>query len=276
MDPLILANIAFIKQDYKGAFEGYLKCLRQKDDPVAACNLGFLYQAGIGTDKDLDMAVRYYRSSCYGDGGAGYFNLALLYQRGLGVPRDIRESLRLMKRSADFGCPNAQLHLALVSLLHYYYDPIDIECVSLIPFYHVVYRGETFIPLLGAGGGATDADGEDERYEIVADITERPDEAGNYYGRLIAEHRDDPYAEQQKLLAKFMLGLTRIEGVDCYDPAGGFRLIAEAAGEGQPEAVRYLVGERARAEAFGVTFSPDGVPQLPRKPRSVLSARENI
>lgn len=274
MDPLIRANIAFIKQDYKGAFEGYLECLRQKDDPVAACNLGFLYQAGIGTDKDLDMAVRYYRSSCYGDGGAGYFNLALLYQRGLGVPRDLRESLRLMKRSADFGCPNAQLYLALVTLLHYYYDPIDIECVSLIPFYHVVYRGETFIPLLEAGHPATDEAEENERCALVTDITTRPDEAGNYYGRLIAEHRDDPYAEQQKLLAKFMLGLTKIEGVDNYDPVGGFRLLAEAAFEGQPEAVAYLKRERARAEALGVRFSPEDVPLPPHRPTPEFPRRD--
>lgn len=272
MNELLNANVLFLKQDYAAAAAAYQALVRQRQDPTAACNLGFLYQQGLGVERDYQKAMRCYRASCYEDGGAGYFNLSLMYQRGLGVPVDLEESFRLMEKSANLGCADAQLFMALVQLLQYYYDPIEIECVSLIPFYHVVHRCEYSVPLLGDDESAEARKIEDERFELVQREHLDEGDAGSYYSRLIHEHKEDIYAERQVAGAKFMLGKTYIEGIRVFEPARGYKLIAEAAMEGLPEAASFLLEQEEAAKAYGVKLPAQaylqyvvgGAPETPR------------
>lgn len=259
MNDLLHANVSFLKHDYAAAVAGYQKLMRERQDPIAACNLGFLYQQGLGIKQDYRKAIQCYRASCYEDGGVGYFNLALIYQRGLGVPVDLDRSLDQMKRSADLGCPDAQLYLALVSLLQYYYDPINIECVSLIPFYHVIYRGDDSAPLLGEAENSNEQKIEDARFELVQKNHFEESAACGYYTSLIVDHEEDPYAEQQVTDAKFMLGQAYIEGVLEGHSAEGYQLIAEAAVDGSADAARYLLTNSDTAMAYGVHLPPASV-----------------
>lgn len=259
MDELLNANVSFIKKEYAAAVAGYQKLMRENQDPIAACNLGFLYQQGLGVERDYEKAIQCYHASCYEDGGVGYFNLALIYQRGLGVPVDLDRSLDLMQKSANLGCPDAQLYLALVALLQYFYDPINIDCISLIPFYHVIYQEEGAVPLLGEAENSKAQKIEDSRFELVQKNHLEEAAACGYYTSLIVGHEEDPYAERQVTDAKFMLGQAYIEGVLEGRSADGYQLIAEAATEGSADAARYLLANSDVAMAYGIDLPPASV-----------------
>ena len=70
MDELLNANVSFIKKEYAAAVAGYQKLMRENQDPIAACNLGFLYQQGLGVERDYEKAIQCYHASCYEDGGS--------------------------------------------------------------------------------------------------------------------------------------------------------------------------------------------------------------
>jgi len=182
------------------------------------------------------------------DGGVACFNMALMYLRGQGVCVDFKKAIELMNRSANLGCANAMLYLGLAYILGYAYDPVEIECLSLIPSYRVIYK-DINAPLLD--GASYDPDIEDRRYEAIeAD----GDDAVAMYHRLTVEHSDDPYASTQCGEAKLMLGRAYIEGLgNHYDPLSGYQMIYNAAMiYGSSEAAQYLLTNAKIAKKYNV------------------------
>jgi hypothetical protein len=56
--------------------------------PGAKCNLGVMYQNGLGVEIDYQQAAAWYRSAADQGDVRGRFNLATLYMDGKGVPLD--------------------------------------------------------------------------------------------------------------------------------------------------------------------------------------------
>jgi len=50
-------------------------------------NLGFLYEKGKGTEKDLEMAFYWYRKAAESGYSVAQNNLGLLYEKGEGTER---------------------------------------------------------------------------------------------------------------------------------------------------------------------------------------------
>ena len=72
-------------------------------DSGAYCNLGNMYDEGLGVNQDYKKAVEYYQKACdLGDSGA-YCNLGVMYSSGLGVAVDKNKALQLYKKSCDMG-----------------------------------------------------------------------------------------------------------------------------------------------------------------------------
>ena len=151
MNPLIHANCLFLRGKHKEAFDSYLKILDSEPNVVAASNIGYMYHRGIGVMRNYQRALSFYNAISELDGGVACFNMALMYLRGQGVVPDFKQAIALMKRSAELGCADARLYLGLAYILGYAYDPIEIECLSLIPFYRVIYR-DNATPLLWGPG----------------------------------------------------------------------------------------------------------------------------
>ena len=248
MNGLLHANILFLRGRHKEAFDAFVKVARDYHDPVAANDLGYMYYRGIGVERDYEKAKAYFLTGGYGDGGVGFYNLALIYLRGHGVESDFEKAIEYMKRSAEMGCADAQLYLGLAYILGCAFDPFEVECLSLIPFYTVIYKDRS-APLLEGDG--YDPGLEDRRYEVIeAD----GDEAVRMYRNLVSKHGDDPYAERQCGAAEFMIAKAQIEGLgNSYNPKLGYNRMYKAAIYNESaEAARYLLENAETAKGYSV------------------------
>ena len=248
MNSLLHANYLFLRGKHKEAFDAYMEIVKATPDAIAASNIAYMYYRGIAVVRNYEKAFAYYNAAREEDGGVSYFNMALMYLRGQGVAVDFKKAIELMKRSADLGCADARLYLGLAYILGYAYDPVEIECISLIPFYRVIYR-DSSIPLLDGTG--YDPSLEDKRYEA---IEVDGDDAVEMYGRLLTEHYDDPYAEKQCSAAQLMLGKAYIEGLgNAYDPKLGYQKIYRAAIYYESaEAAQYLLANADVARKYKI------------------------
>jgi len=245
---LFHANALFLKGYHREAFEEYFMGAVDERQPIAAFNLAFMYHQGFGVPRNYMMAHKYYAAASWLDGGEAQFNLALMYLRGQGVAADAARAAEYMKTSAARGCINAQLYLGAAYTMGYMFDPVDIECISLIPFYRVIERRQTSLYLTGAGN---DPHIEDQRYEVL----EADEQFAVEMLEAASRHKDTTYIDKQVGLAKQALGQAYIEGFGKdYDPQRGYGLLAEAATEhGSAEAAAYLLQNKDTAKVSGNT-----------------------
>lgn len=248
MSSLLRANCLFLQGKHKEAFDAYMEIVKATPDAIAASNIGYMYHRGIAVVRDYEKALAYYNAAREEDGGASYFNIALMHLRGQGVEVDFKKAIALMKRSAELGCADARLYLGLAYILGYAYDPVEIECISLIPFYRVIYR-DASLPLLD--GNWYDPTLEDKRYEA---IEANGEDAVEMYGKLLSEHYDDPYSEKQCGAAQLMLGKAYIEGLgNTYNPKLGYQKIYRAAiYYDSAEAAQYLLANADAARTYKI------------------------
>lgn len=244
---LFKANALFLKKQYRDAFEEYFRGAIDHHSPQAAFNLAFMYHLGISVPRNYMMAHKFYIAASNLDGGEAQFNLALMYLRGQGVEADPRRAADYMKISAARECINAQLYLGAAYTMGRMFDPMDIECISLIPFYRVIKREMSDLYLLGSG---YDSRIDDAMYEVF--------DADEYNAVEMFEaavnHKDTTYIEEQVGVAKETLGHALIEGVGReYSPEKGFKLIEEAAVEhGSKDAALYLNLNKEKAKVYGI------------------------
>jgi len=83
-------------------------------DVVAQYNLGVIYFAGLGVQRDLEAAARWYRKAADQGSYRAQNNLGAMYKDGLGVPQDRAEAARLFRLSADQGNKKGQYNLAML------------------------------------------------------------------------------------------------------------------------------------------------------------------
>lgn len=72
----------------------------------ALAQLGRMYQSGLGVDRSISEAIRYYRLAIKEDNDgseSAEYSLALLYADGLGVPKDEKVAIKLMTDAANRG-----------------------------------------------------------------------------------------------------------------------------------------------------------------------------
>lgn len=242
----LTADTLFLKGAYKEAFEMYLRGATEYRDSRAAFDLAYMYHRGIYVPQNGHMARKFYHAAAALDGGAALYNLALLHLRGIGGAVDLAAAAECMRRAAADGSVDAQLYLGVAYTLGCVFDPLDIECLSMIPYPRVIRRD----PAAMLNGGGTDAAMEDARFEILeADEVEAVE-----MFRRAAAHGDDTYIREQLGTAKLTLGQALIEGVGMeYDPRRGYRLIAQAAAaHDSREAAHYLLAHREAARAYGI------------------------
>lgn len=243
----LTADTLFLKGDHQAAFEMYFKGATEYHDSRAAFDLAYMYHRGFYVPVNGLMARKFYHAASAMDGGAALFNLALLHLRGIGGAVDFAAAYDCMKRAAADGCVDAQLYLGTAYTLGCVFDPINIECLSMIPFPRVIKRDPETMMLCGAGA---DAAMEDKRFEIIE--ADEVDAVEMF--RMAASHKDDTYINEQIGAAKFTLGQALIEGVGMeYSPRKGYRLIERAAAEhDSKEAAHFLLTHREEARVYGI------------------------
>jgi len=242
----ITADALFLQGKYREAFERYFHGATELRDERAAFDLAYMYHRGFYVPTNYPMARKFYHAASAMEGGAPLFNLALMEIRGLGAPPDLKAALRHMEEAAALDSPDAQLYLGTAYTIGCVFDPLNIECLSMIPFYRVIPRTEQNL-LTGAG---LDPELENERFSVI-----EADEQGaiEMFARA-TRHRDDTYISPQIGAARVALGQALIEGFGPeYDPRKGYRLLEKAAlANGSREAAAYLTAHREEAHIYGI------------------------
>ena len=241
------ADAQFLKGEYEEAFAMYFEGATRYRDPRAAFDVAYMYHRGIHVPRNYALAHEFYGAAALLEGGAAEFNRALLFLRGQGAEADFKAAAQHMKRAANLGCADARLYLGVAYTTGCMFDPLDIECLSMIPFYRVISRDANTLLLSGSGA---DPELEARRFEALdaseTDALEMFEAAANI--------RDETYMGRQIGTAKMMVGQALVEGVGKeYDPRRGYELIASAAiDHGSREAAMLLAERSEAAAAYGV------------------------
>jgi hypothetical protein len=103
---------AYNRGDYPAAF-GEWFVLAAQGNASAQYNLGFLYEFGQGTPKNLAEAVKWYRRSAKLGNPAAQKALGLLYDIGQGVELDHAEAVRWYREAANQDFAEAQFNLGM-------------------------------------------------------------------------------------------------------------------------------------------------------------------
>ena len=242
----ITADALFLQGKHREAFERYFHGATELRDDRAAFDLAYMYHRGIYVPTNYPCARKFYYAASAMEGGAPLFNLALMEIRGLGAPPDLRAAIRHMEEAAALDNPDAQLYLGTAYTLGCVFDPLNIECLSMIPFYRVIPRKEQMLLWSGVGDPAL----EDERFSVI----EADEQAAVEMFARAACHKDDTYISPQIGAARVAMGQALIEGFGMeYDPRRGYRLLERAALEnGSREAAAYLVAHSKEARVWGI------------------------
>ncbi len=250
MFDMIKANVAFLDGKYKEAFDAYTQGAVVYHDPLAAFNLAFMYFQGYHSPVNYVWARRYFHRALGLETGEAHFNLALMHMRGQGGNISMADAFSLMKQSAASGCVHAQIYLGVAYTLGCLYDPVEISCLSRIPFPRVIKQEVSCMLIPGKGNDPTL---EDQRYEIIS--ADEHDAIEMF--TMAAAQEDDTYIEEQIGSAKYMLGQAMIEGFGAvYDPQQGYQMMREAAlTYGAKDAIHFLMTHKDTARVYGVDTS---------------------
>ncbi|MCV6615908.1 MAG: sel1 repeat family protein, partial [Cellvibrionaceae bacterium] len=78
---------AYDRADYKTALSVWLPSA-EAGDAGAQVNVGEIFEKGLGTEPNYEMAALWYRKAAEQGNRRGQFNIGSLYEQGLGVSKD--------------------------------------------------------------------------------------------------------------------------------------------------------------------------------------------
>lgn len=99
------------KRNFDKAAEWYLKAA-EAGNAEARNSLGFLYDHGVGVEKDPAEAAKWYKLAARQGHLQAQNNLGLMYVQGAGVPQSDAEAVKWFSRSAQAGYDEGQLNYA--------------------------------------------------------------------------------------------------------------------------------------------------------------------
>ena len=91
-----------------------LKRLADQGYAPAQCNLGAMYEEGIGVAQDDSQAVSWYQLAADQGFAEAQYNLGLMYERGRGVSLDYGEAVKCFRAAAAQGRADAQNNLGVL------------------------------------------------------------------------------------------------------------------------------------------------------------------
>lgn len=131
-----LALMLLNNADFKRAAILFKKSADQGHQ-LSALNLATMYEKGLGTEKSIENAVKYYQIAASSSSPPSFstsfepssfllaqerttgvpeaqYNLALMYQNGNGFTQDFNEAYKLYKKASDAGLKQASYNLAVM------------------------------------------------------------------------------------------------------------------------------------------------------------------
>ena len=107
---------------YKKAFYWYRRSAKG-GHAAGQYNLGYQYEYGLGTERDIKQAVSWYGAAASQGYGAAENNLGHLYEVGDDLPQDYEKALYWYRRAADHGDSDGQCNTAIMYQFGYTGEP---------------------------------------------------------------------------------------------------------------------------------------------------------
>lgn len=101
-----------ISQNYKKARKWYK--LARDTDPISQCNLGVMYDSGLGVEKSYVKAYKYFIIAAEAGSKAAQYNLGLYHEEAKGCVKDLTEAFKWYHLSAEAGFSSAQHKLGVL------------------------------------------------------------------------------------------------------------------------------------------------------------------
>lgn len=106
----LLFEYQMSKKDVSDIFNKYITSANH-GDVLSQTIVGYIYENGIGMDRNTEEAVKWYRKAADQGYAAAQMELATCYSLGLGLPKNNTESIRLTRLAADQNYAPAQNQL---------------------------------------------------------------------------------------------------------------------------------------------------------------------
>lgn len=81
----------FDKKQYKEAYKLFMKSAH--DGMVAKFNIGYMYEAGLGVEKNIQTAIYFYKLSASDGYDVAQNNLGNAYLKGIGVEKNLKTAI---------------------------------------------------------------------------------------------------------------------------------------------------------------------------------------
>ena len=83
----------------------------EQGNSIAMYNLGYCYDLGRGVDLDMTKAFELYEQSALLGNSAAMYNVGVFYEKGVGVTRNLNKAKEWFTKAAAQGDPDAQTQL---------------------------------------------------------------------------------------------------------------------------------------------------------------------
>ena len=101
--------------DYKKAIEKWMPLLKSNIPEVQA-SMGWIYQAGLGVEKDEKKAFQLYMKAASQQNAIAQNNLAVMYENGISIDKDLTQARYWYQQSAEKGYRFGQYNYARLLL----------------------------------------------------------------------------------------------------------------------------------------------------------------
>lgn len=86
----------------------YLQRAAKTGSARAQDYLGYMYECGLGVEKNYKIAMNLYSKAEAAGYGPGIVSIGRLYEKGLGVPKSPEKAFGYYKKAADIGCAEGE------------------------------------------------------------------------------------------------------------------------------------------------------------------------
>lgn len=108
-------QVAYFFANYTEALQHWMP-LAEQGYAAAQANIGWMYQAGLGLDTNINAARSWYEKAAAQGHAVAQNNLAVMYEYGNGVKKDFTQAYALYLASARQAYRFAQFNLAVLLL----------------------------------------------------------------------------------------------------------------------------------------------------------------
>ena len=106
--------VAFDRANLKTALKVWMEAA-EAGDAEAQANVGEIYERGMGTEPNYQLAMTWYQKASAQGNSRAQFNLGTMYEQGLGVPVDKMQALNMYRQSSGLSEDSVMYRSAAVA-----------------------------------------------------------------------------------------------------------------------------------------------------------------